>query len=260
MEEHLHGENIFQEIQDSGKEPRSQKLEIVSTDETDSLQRRLKAMADSIGHDQPVTEADFSDLNSAVKNIKIDIGGKEVALKAAEDIATVNSFLGETNVGWGVKEEDLPVFRCEFVDPRGLKYEEKNGQIDKKLFGEYTLNPETFGVDFEKAKVFIPDLSSMEGKKLYEVFQYVADTLGAKYRIPDIGYWKWMIENPEKIDKIKSELKDGNLYFLPGSLVRNSDGNWNVPYARWNGFKWRRYTNWLGYDWNSNYRVVLLEI
>lgn len=42
------------------------------------------------------------------------------------------------------------------------------------------------------------------------------------------------------------------------SLVRNSNGHWNVPYASWNGGKWNRNGNWLDNDWNANYRVVLL--
>ena len=41
--------------------------------------------------------------------------------------------------------------------------------------------------------------------------------------------------------------------------LRDKDGNWNVPYANWNGSKWNRNANWLTNDWNSNYRVVLLD-
>ncbi len=41
--------------------------------------------------------------------------------------------------------------------------------------------------------------------------------------------------------------------------LRDKDGNWNVPYANWNGSKWNRNANWLTNDWNGNYRVVLLD-
>ena len=41
--------------------------------------------------------------------------------------------------------------------------------------------------------------------------------------------------------------------------LRDKDGNWNVPYANWNGSEWNRNANWLTNDWNSNYRVVLLD-
>lgn len=42
--------------------------------------------------------------------------------------------------------------------------------------------------------------------------------------------------------------------------LRDRDGNWNVPYAHWNGSEFNRNANWLSNDWNSNYRVVLLVI
>lgn len=43
------------------------------------------------------------------------------------------------------------------------------------------------------------------------------------------------------------------------SALRNSDGNWMVPYGHWNGDKWNRNGNWTRNDWNSNYRVVLFD-
>lgn len=43
------------------------------------------------------------------------------------------------------------------------------------------------------------------------------------------------------------------------AMLRDKDGNWNVPYSNWNGSKWNRNANWLTNDWNSNYRVVLLD-
>jgi hypothetical protein len=45
-----------------------------------------------------------------------------------------------------------------------------------------------------------------------------------------------------------------------GSAFRDKDGNWNVPYASWNGSEFNPNGNWLTNDWNSNYRVVLLVI
>jgi hypothetical protein len=66
-----------------------------------------------------------------------------------------------------------------------------------------------------------------------------------------------MLENP---DKVPDQLKDGNYYFNFGSLVRRSDGHWNVPCARWYVSEWNRYANWLDNGWDSSCRVVLLEI
>ena len=42
------------------------------------------------------------------------------------------------------------------------------------------------------------------------------------------------------------------------SLVRNSDGHWNVPYANWNGSDWNCNANWLDNSWDADYRIVLL--
>jgi hypothetical protein len=240
-----------------------QGLEISPSSESGSLQERLEALHSAIGHDDPITAEHLDDLHGAVQGMKINIGGKEVSLKDAEGLATINTFLGETNKGWGVKEEDLPTFKVEFVSPTDLDYKEKAEHPDTAKFGGYSLNPETFGVDFEKSKVFIPDLSSMNGKKLYEVFQHVVETYGAKYHIPGIEYWKWMIENPDKAEeaakKQEYDIKDGNYYYFPGSSLCNSSGDWLVPYSRWNGGEFYRGARWLGPEWDSHDRVLLLE-
>ena len=49
------------------------------------------------------------------------------------------------------------------------------------------------------------------------------------------------------------------IQMMSRAKLRDKDGNWNVPYANWNGTKWNRNANWLTNDWNSNYRVVLLD-
>ena len=43
------------------------------------------------------------------------------------------------------------------------------------------------------------------------------------------------------------------------TILRNRNGNWYVPYSNWNGSRFNRNANWLSNDWNSNYRVVLLD-
>jgi len=42
------------------------------------------------------------------------------------------------------------------------------------------------------------------------------------------------------------------------TILRNQDGNANVPCMNWNGDKLNRNANWLKNDWNSNDRVLLL--
>ncbi|MDP3763525.1 MAG: hypothetical protein Q8Q92_02630, partial [bacterium] len=257
MKEHSLEENIFQETKDTDDAPKKQGLEIGP--QNTELQETLETLHNAVSHDEPLTESNLADLRSAVEGMKITIGGKEVTLKTAEGAAMFNAFLGETNTGWGVKEENLPTFKFEFTDPKELDYKEKAEHPDQARFGEYTLNPETFAGDFEKAKVFIPDLSAMEGKKLYEVFKYVVDTFGEKYYVPGIEYWKWMIENPNKIDQIESRLKDSNHYFFPGSSLCDSLGYWRVPGALWNGGGFNRSADWLEAEWSSETRVLLLE-
>jgi hypothetical protein len=227
------------------------------------VKKTLETLNSTINHDEPITESSLADLRAAVEGMKITIGGKELTLENVENISSFSLFLNDLYKSWGVAETDLPTPNFSFVDPKEINYKEKSQNPDKKKFGSYTLNPETFGVDFEKAKVFIPDLSSMEGKKLHEVFQYVVDTYGDKYHIPGIEYWKWMIENPDKAEeaakKQNYDIKDGNYHYFPGSSLCRSDGHWSVPCAYWNGGEFYRSAYWLENEWNSGRRVLLLE-
>ena len=249
---------------DSSEEKKKQALEVsASPSDTGSLPETLGTLHHAISHDEPLTLENLTDLRSAVEGMKINIGGKEVTLKDAESLSALNAFLEETNVGWGVDKSKLPTFKFEFIDPKEVEYKKKAKNPDQAQYGQYTLNPETFGVDFEKAKVFIPDLSSMEGKKLYDVFEYVVKTYGDKYHIPGIEYWKWMIENPDKAEeaakKQNYDIKDGNYYYFPGSSFCGRGGDWGVPASGWGGGEFIRYGYWLGDVWHSDRRVVLLE-
>jgi len=253
-------ENTLQDTTEDSTEGRKyQGMEVAPSSESGSIQESLGALYQAISHDELITEENLNSLNSAFEGMKITIGGKEVTLKTAEGVAMLNTFLGETNTGWGIKKEDLPTFKFEFTDPKDMEYEKKSKNPDEKKFGTYTLNPETFAGDFEKAKVFIPDLSAMEGKKLHKVFQHVVDTYGDKYHIPGIEYWKWMVQNPDKIDQIEPRLKDGNWYYFPGSSLCDSHGGWSVPCADWRGGGFHRDASWLEGGWRSDGRVLLLE-
>ena len=138
--------------------------------------------------------------------------------------------------------------------------------IDTDKFGELILNPETQGMNFETAKVFIPDLSAFEDKKLSEVAEYLVATYGDKYYLPGLEYMEWLFGKKDlnalpagsEFETLKTELNDRYCYFF-GSTLRYSNGRWCVPYVNWNGDEWSRSARWLGYDWDSNCRVVLLE-
>lgn len=42
-------------------------------------------------------------------------------------------------------------------------------------------------------------------------------------------------------------------------ILRDQNGNTNVPYVNWNGDKLKRNANWLDNKWNENDRVLLLD-
>ena len=140
--------------------------------------------------------------------------------------------------------------------PPAKNYKTLETDIDNTKAGQYTLNPETQNLDFETAKVFVPDLSAFNGKKLSEVAEHLIATYSAKYYLPGIEYWQWLYNNP---DESPAELKDGNYQFFYGSTLRHLDGHWLVLFVRWYGSSWSRNGHRLGGSWYSNYRVVLLE-
>ncbi|MDO8575261.1 MAG: hypothetical protein Q7R78_00975 [bacterium] len=171
-------------------------------------------------------------------------------------------FLKQTFKIWGVSQDTLDItnFTPEIINPKDLDYEAKKSDIDTTKFGQYTVNPDTQNINFEnldESKIFIPDLSLLNGKPLSEVAEYLKTTCGDRYHIPGIEYWQYLIDNPTEIPE---KLKDGKYYFNFGSLVRRSGGLWNVPCAIWDGSKWDRNGRWLSFTWNSYYRVLLLEI
>jgi len=181
------------------------------------------------------------------------------ALDVAEAQTENKAFLNKTFESWyNATDAARAIDKVEAVDPTTLNYGALAADRNAAEFGAYTLNPEMQGLDFEKLRVFVPDLAAFNGKKVHEVMQHVIDTYGDTHYVPGIEYWKWLCENPTK-NPPGMQIKDGKYYFCPGSVLRGRDGDWNVPYAHWDGTKWDRYARWLASDWVSNYRVVLLE-
>lgn len=179
--------------------------------------------------------------------------------------AVFEPFLRETYKLWSVDADKIKNadIKPEIVDPSTMNYEAKIKDNQPNEFGKYTVNPDTQNLDWEalKDKIFIPDLSGFVGKPIHEVIQYVVNNFSTKYRFPGIEYWKFMIENSDKVPTTKkANLKDRNYYFSPGSLIRDSDGDWCVPCAYWGGSSWDRDADWLGVSWLAFYRIVLLEI
>ena len=148
----------------------------------------------------------------------------------------------------------------EMISPKNIDWNQRKADIDASKSGEYTLNPEAQNLNFDQAKVFIPDgkaLKSVEGKSLAEVGAYLQGKYGSKYYIPGIEYWEYISKNPNKASQ---ELKDTeNYYFYFGSILRNRHGDWCVPRSRWFGSRFDRNTVWLSNGWSSRCRVVLVE-
>lgn len=167
-------------------------------------------------------------------------------------------------------------------DPRMEDYELRKQDIDPTKFGEYTINPEMASIDLEhidpsKIKIIDPvaeGFATAGTTTRAEVFTHIMNTYGATHHLPGIEMWQYILE--EKYNsapplpatagaaagllKAKYEsLKDGKWYYFPGSLVRHSDGYWDVPVACWSASTWDRSANWLSNAWRADGRVVLLE-
>lgn len=207
------------------------------------------------------------ELREELKNWQNEWGvGYDEQEQESDSKKGINNFLID-NVGifvngWPKVKPKIPQFKAKSISPQDLDYEalSKNSGPNRNRFGEYTLNPEMVGVDFEKAKVFIPDLSACVGKPLHEVLKYIAQTYGDRYLFPGLEFWQWALQNLDKAEKLEPKLKDGNLYHLPGSTICVFGDHWRLPYLHWEGNKWRHtHLSWLENNWISIERVLLLE-
>ena len=196
----------------------------------------------------------------------VELGESSVTTLVPEDIKTGReAFLRNTFEYWDKDSAPEARIITESRLPVVQNWPELEKDIDIDKFGELIINPETQSLDFETAKVFIPDLANLEGKKLSEVAEFLVSTYGDRYYIPGIEYEEWIFRHdlddfPSGNDfkVLKTELKDNYCFFF-GSTLRHSHGHWCVPSVHWHGDKWNRYAYWLDHGWNSNYRVVLLE-
>lgn len=152
--------------------------------------------------------------------------------------------------------------RPEIKNPEDIAWQDMT-VVDSKKFGEFTMNPETTGIDWEhvppeKIKVF--DFKDFVGRKRWELAKYITTEWPDrdKYLIPGIEYWKYVFEHP---NEAPDSLKDGNFHYFFGSIFCNSGGGWLVPLTLWNasasGFG--RGGDWLDDACYADNRVVLLE-
>ena len=170
----------------------------------------------------------------------------------------LDSFMEETFLMWyGKKDADKAKISGEITDLSELDFD-KLMKADEKLYGEYTINPETAGMNHQEKepKIKILDMKEFVGKPRSEVMESVIEKYGGQYYIPGLEYEKYLLENPDKVPK---EIKDGNLYYFIGSTLRGQNGNSNVPCVSWNDSKLYRNAAWLDNEWDGNDRVLLLE-
>lgn len=148
----------------------------------------------------------------------------------------------------------------EIVFPGAIVWE-KIVEVDASKFGEYTVNPDTIGINWEnvpKEKIKVFDFSEFVGKPRWKLAKYLTTEWPDrdKYHIPGIEYWKYVFEHP---DQAPDSLKDGNYHYFFGSIFRGAGGTLDVPVVRRDGVEFERRGNWLDRQWGALGRVVLLE-
>ncbi|MFA6227275.1 MAG: AAA family ATPase [Candidatus Paceibacterota bacterium] len=262
----MRGEEAVEELKEKSGDIKHLSLKEVA--ELDPFHKRaelLKGKAEALLGDENAEKGDnFS--KSMRRKLKGKPDKKQETLDSESLKTEFTSFLEQTYKMWGISDEKIKDTTIEpiIMDPKTEDYQARKADIDTSKFGEFTVNPDTQNLDWEslKDKIFVPDLSALNGKPLSEVAKHLIDNYSDKYRLPGIEYWKFILENPDKVpaDAKGVNLKDGKYYFNFGSLVRNSGGYWIVPCASWDGSGWYRSARWLGDSWSAAYRVVLLEI
>lgn len=217
----------------------------------DDARKRIQELAEEIGrYKEQITEITGKDTDKDT-----DQEQKQPDIESLQ--SSNKAFLSETFESWySTADAKKAKQKASFEKPETLDYAALAQDVDEQKFGEYTLNPDTQTLDFEKAKVFIPDLSAFFGHPRHEAMKHIIDTYGSTHHIPGIEYWKWAIEN---FDQAPQTFKDEHYYVFPGSVLRSRDGHWSVPRVCRDGSQFDRPAYWLRGGWGSRERVVLLE-
>ncbi|MBI4067803.1 hypothetical protein HY413_00110, partial [Candidatus Kaiserbacteria bacterium] len=110
--------------------------------------------------------AEFEEKEAALRAVLAP--GRLDADQMERVIAATSIFLQDTFTKWYDADtgDTANITHPVLVTPPGLDYTNKKADSNPNRFGEYTLNPDTQGLNFEKAEVFIPDLSQFNGRSL----------------------------------------------------------------------------------------------
>jgi len=236
-----------------------------------------QALADDTFEDQPnepegsgearkqALQKKLLSMAERAKKMKAQLDSKEPLPNTQEaDTTTLEPFLKEIFEQWYDATTTQVVQKPITIAPSDLDYPALKTDIDPTKFGEYTLNPECIGIDYEKEKHRIktihitqePGYQALPTKDLASVAQYIIDTYSSKYILPDLSFYEWVIKNPTKAPQ---SLKDGNWHFTFGSVLRSRGGAARVPRVGWGGTVFHRNASGLGDGWRGSDRVVLLE-
>ena len=226
-------------------------MKAVDKDDTAESERILK---DISSHKESMKEYQVK----ARENVGsyIDISGVVNMEKVEKEL---NAFMAETFVIWYGKDKAKEAKIKMSSDPLSeIDYEalQKN---DPSKFGEYSINPETAGMNHKEKepKIRTLDFKEFIGKPITEVMKAVVEYAEKNNcYIPGLEFEKYLLENP---DKVPEELKDRNYYYPMGSFLRDQDGRASIPCVYWYGSELFRFAGSVGYSWNDGRRVLLLE-
>ncbi|MFA6585937.1 MAG: hypothetical protein WCS86_02125 [Candidatus Paceibacterota bacterium] len=150
--------------------------------------------------------------------------------------------------------------RINIVPPSEIGWEK---ELDPKGFGEYTINPETAGIDYKgkRPKIRIIKMDKFVGKSMSESIRAISKEYGKEYLIPGFELEKYLLENQEEIPKEITNAPSENCYFFVGSGFRNHDGSFNIPYISQLSARLAKDTIQLnkGSKLGENHYFVLLE-
>src|SRR5690606_34852857 len=153
---------------------------------------------------------------------------------------------------------DVRELRPSFIHPEAQNYSFFRKQEQDRR-GQYTINPETFGLNFEEHKIIIPDLGYLEGKPIYEMLYEVVERYGEDHYIPGIELLYWL----KKQNKFPLMMDPANYYkslYVCGSLICDKNGYWRIINIRPHPTLPPTIgQNWLGNPWEKSGRILLLK-
>jgi hypothetical protein len=189
---------------------------------------------------------------------------EEIFPIAAEQIESLKPFLEELfQQHCGSSDTGRSAQKPSIIDPKSLDIEFLKSDENRAKFGEYTLNPECLGLDFEKVKIKVLNIQKeIQDSNLTDLAQigtYIINKYSDKYIIPDLSFCKWIIK--KHINFWKGSLGDYCAYYCFGSILHKESGEASVLSLHWEREDryWLYAPRSLVHEWSDSSRVVLLE-